>query len=421
MSNKTDDVLIVGGGIGGLTLALALHKAGVSCRIFEAVPQLKPLGVGLNLLPHAMRELDSLGLKDALCAKGVLTREYRFYTNHGQLVDRETRGQFAGLDWPQVSIHRGDLHMALYDAVQERLGVDALILGQRCVGVDQDGEGVTVHLVDSADGAPLPSIRGKVVIACDGVHSVIRRQFHPKEATPRYQGSTQWRGVTRSKPFLSGASMCYVGTFRTGKLITYPIRNDIDDEGNQLINWVIEFARPEEKQRDWNREGKLEDFAHLFEHCRFDWLDVPAMLRTADAVYEYPMVDQDPLSFWTDGRVTLLGDAAHPMMPRGSNGAAQAIIDATTLASVLAHSNDWLLALKEYETRRLKATSDIVLANREIAPDAILLVVDERTGGEQFVNIDDVISNDERKQWQQRYKQVAGFSAEVLNVASASD
>ncbi|MFM0339896.1 flavin-dependent oxidoreductase [Paraburkholderia fungorum] len=414
MNNRMEEVIIVGGGIGGLTLAIALHKAGVRCRVFEAVPQLKPLGVGLNLLPHAMREMDSLGLKEALCAKGILTREYSFYTNHGQLVDHEPRGQFAGLDWPQVSIHRGDLHMTLYDAVCERLGADAVVLGQRCIGFDQNADGVTAHFEDAVDSRRLPDVSGKVLIACDGVHSVVRKQFHPKEATPRYQGSTQWRGVTRWKPFQSGASMCYIGTFRTGKLITYPIRDDIDSEGHQLMNWVIEFARPEEQQRDWNRAGRLEDFVHLFEHCRFDWLDVPAMLRAADAVYEYPMVDQDPLSFWTRGRVTLLGDAAHPMMPRGSNGAAQAIIDATTLAGLLTDSNDWPQALVEYERRRLKATSDVVLANREIAPDAILLVVDERTGGKPFDDIDEVISREERKQWQLRYKQVAGFSADAL-------
>ncbi|MFM0074434.1 flavin-dependent oxidoreductase [Paraburkholderia sediminicola] len=414
MNNRMEEVIIVGGGIGGLTLALALHKAGVQCRVFEAVPQLKPLGVGLNLLPHAMREMDSLGLKEALCAKGILTREYSFYTNHGQLVDHEPRGQFAGLDWPQVSIHRGDLHMTLYDAVCERLGADAVVLGQRCIGFDQHADGVTAHFEDAVDGSRLPDVSGKVLIACDGVHSAVREQFHPKEATPRYQGSTQWRGVTRWKPFQSGASMCYIGTFRTGKLITYPIRDDIDSEGHQLMNWVIEFARPEEQQRDWNRAGRLEDFVHLFEHCRFDWLDVPAMLRAADAVYEYPMVDQDPLSFWTRGRATLLGDAAHPMMPRGSNGAAQAIIDATTLAGLLTDSNDWPQALVEYERRRLKATSDVVLANREIAPDAILLVVDERTGGKPFNDIDEVISHEERKQWQLRYKQVAGFSADSL-------
>ncbi|MGK8209360.1 flavin-dependent oxidoreductase [Burkholderia cenocepacia] len=414
MYDEVEDVIVVGGGIGGLTLALALHEKGVRCRVFEAVPRLKPLGVGLNLLPHAMREMDKLGLVDELCRKGIETREYSFYTQHGQLVDHEPRGRYAGLDWPQVSIHRGDLQMTLYDAACARLGSDAIVLGQRLVGFDHDERGVMAYFEDATAEKRVSAVRGKVLVACDGVHSVVRRIFHPREAQPRYQGSTQYRGVTRWKPFQSGASMCYIGTFRTGKLITYPIRDNIDGEGRQLMNWVIEYARPEAHQRDWNREGKLEDFIHLFEHCRFDWLDVPAMLRAADAIYEYPMVDQDPLSFWTQGRVTLLGDAAHPMMPRGSNGAAQAIIDATTLAELLGESDDWPTALKVYEERRLPATSSVVLANREIAPDAILLVVDERTGGQPFDSIDDVISRDERKQWQLRYKEVAGFSADAL-------
>lgn len=408
------EVVIIGAGIGGLTFALALHRVGIPCRIYESVSEIRPLGVGLNLLPHAMKELAGLGLEEELLAKGRETREYSFFTSHGQLVHREPRGKFAGYAWPQVSIHRGDLQMTLLDAVHERLGKNAIHLGQRCTGVEQDESGVTVHLTDSATGQLLPPTRAQTVVACDGVHSAIRKQFHPAEAKPRYQGSTQWRGVTRAKPFMSGASMAYVGTYRTGKLITYPIRDNIDGQGTQLINWVIEYAKPEEDERDWNRKGQLEDFIHLFEDCHFDWLDVPEMLRAADAVYEYPMVDQDPLEYWTVGRVTLLGDAAHPMMPRGSNGAAQAIIDATALAALLASEDDPRNALQHYEQKRLKATGDVVLANREIAPDAILLVVDERSGGKPFERIEDIISQDELREWQERYKRVAGFDADTL-------
>ncbi|AOZ08566.1 flavin-dependent oxidoreductase [Cupriavidus malaysiensis] len=415
--SQEKEVVIIGAGIGGLTLALALHRVGIRCRIYESVTELKPLGVGLNLLPHAMKEPARLGLQERLLAKGQETREYCFFTSHGQLVHREPRGKFAGYAWPQVSIHRGDLQMTLLAAVEERLGADVLHLGQRCTGVEQDDAGVTVHLQDSGSGAPLAPVSAQVVVACDGVHSVIRKQFHPAEARPRYQGSTQWRGVTRAKPFMSGASMAYVGTYHTGKLITYPIRDNIDGEGTQLINWVIEFAKPEEEERDWNRQGRLEDFLHLFEHSQFEWLDIPAMLREADAVYEYPMVDQDPLGFWTVGRVTLLGDAAHPMMPRGSNGAAQAIIDATALADLLAAEDDPRRALQAYEHKRLKATGDVVLANREIAPDAILLVVEERTGGKPFERLEDVISAQELLAWQERYKRVAGFDAGTLSAA----
>ena len=402
-------VIIVGAGIGGLALALALERARVPFRIYEAAAQIRPLGVGLNLLPHAVRELAALGLQEKLLERGVETREYGFYTKHGQLVYREPRGRFAGLEWPQISIHRGDLHLALLEALEQRLGRGFVQLGHRCVGVEQDADGISV-IFDNGLKA-----RGAVAIACDGVSSVVRKQYHPREAVPRYEGTTQYRGVTRWKPFLSGASMSYMGTYETGKLIIYPIRKNVDAEGRSLVNWVIELAKPNDQLlRDWNRPSRVEEFIAHFEHARFDWLDIPALLRAADAIYEYPMVDQEPLPFWTSGRVTLLGDAAHPMMPRGSNGSAQAIIDATTLADLLSKSSDFPVVLKAYESIRLPATAKVVLANREIAPDAILRVVEERTGGRPFARIEDVISQDELVQWQERYRKVAGFSAQDL-------
>ena len=406
--------IVIGGGIGGLSFALALHQQGIACRIFEAAPQIKPLGVGLNLLPHAMRDLASLGLEKALTAKGIETGEYCFFTRLGQLVYREPRGREAGYDWPQVSVHRADLHGVLLAAVAERLGPNAIELGRKCVAVDQDDGAAIVHFVDTASGDALPPVRGRVAIACDGVHSVARKTFHPKEAVPRYQGSTQYRGCTVWTPFLTGRSMVYMGTAETGKLIIYPMRDNVDGEGRQLINFVIELQRLKEQERDWNRQSDVDEFIGHFEHANFDWLDIPAVLRAADVILEYPMVDQDPLPFWSAGRITLLGDAAHPMMPRGSNGAAQAIIDAVTLAGLLKSIPDAAAALKEYEARRLKATGDVVLANREIAPDAILRVVEERTGGKPFRHINDVISNDELEQWQERYRQVAGFSKSAL-------
>lgn len=411
-----DEVVIIGGGIGGLTLALALHREGVPFRVYEAVQEIKPLGVGLNLLPHAMRELAGLGLEAELRSKGVETREYCYFTRNGQLVQREPRGKFAGYDWPQIAIHRGDLHFTLLDAVRARAGADAVVSGHKCVSVEQDDEAAIAHFVNPASGAALPPVRGRVAIACDGVNSVTRVQMHPKEAVPRFEGTIQYRGTTRWKPYLSGATHFYMGTNETGKLVMYPIRDNIDGQGAQLINWVIEVVRPTDQlQRDWNRRAEVGDFIHHFEHARFDWLDIPALMRAADAVYEYPMIDQDPLPFWTEGRITLLGDAAHPMMPRGSNGAAHAIIDATTLAELLGAGGDPRAALKEYEARRLKATGDVVLANREISPDAILRVVEQRTGGKPFDRIEDVISAQELEQWQARYRKVAGFAREDLS------
>ncbi len=409
------EVVIIGGGIGGLALALALHRAGIGFRVYEAAREIKPLGVGLNLLPHAMRELAGLGLEAELRAKGVETKEYCFFTRNGQLVQREPRGLYAGYEWPQIAIHRADLHLTLLEAVRARAGKDAVLLGHKCTSVEQDEHAAIVHFADAATGDALPPVRGKVTIACDGVHSVARSQMHPTEAVPRYEGTTQYRGTTRWKPYLSGATHFYLGTYETGKLVMYPVRNDIDGQGTQLINWVIEVSRPADKLlRDWNRRSSVEEFIGDFEHCSFDWLDIPALMRAADAVYEYPMIDQDPLPFWTDGRITLLGDAAHPMMPRGSNGSAHAIIDATTLAGLLATEDDPRAALKLYEARRLQATGNVVLANREIAPDAILRVVEERTGGKPFQRIEDVISVRELEEWQARYKKVAGFAREDL-------
>jgi 2-polyprenyl-6-methoxyphenol hydroxylase-like FAD-dependent oxidoreductase len=413
-NNGSSDVIVIGGGIGGLSLALALHRSGIACRIFESSAEIRPLGVGLNLLPHALHVLGELGLEAALLAKGVETQEYCFYTRHGQLVYREPRGRFAGYSAPQISIHRADLHGALLEAVTERLGAEAIHLNHRCVDLEQDEGGVTVHFVNAKGEAQTP-VQGAIAIACDGVHSIARGKYHPDEAKPRYEGTTQYRGVTRWKPFLTGASMIYMGTFETGKLIMYPVRNNIDADGNQLFNWVIEVSRPNDQLlRDWNRKSEVGEFIAHFEDASFDWLDIAAVLRAADAVYEYPMVDQDPLTFWTSGRITLLGDAAHPMMPRGSNGAAQAILDASTLAGLLASGGDQRDALRTYEAKRLKATSDVVLANRGIAPDAILRVIEERTAGKPFRHIDDVISQEELQQWQDRYRQVAGFAGKDL-------
>ena len=403
------DVVIVGAGIGGLALALALHRHGTAVRIYEAAPELRALGVGLNLLPHAVRELADLGLEGRLISTGIPTREYLFYTRAGQLVYSEPRGRDAGYGWPQISIHRGDLHAILLEAVIERLGAGAVILDHKCVGVAQDEDQAIARFEDKAEA------RGTVLVACDGIHSAARGQMHPNDSALRYEGTAQYRGVTKWPPFHGGASMAYLGTNRHGKLVMYPIRNDIDGQGNQLLNWVIEVQRPTEHLiRDWTRKARVEDFIAGFEKCRFDWLDVPAMLHGAEEVYEYPMVDQEPLPFWTQGRITLLGDAAHPMMPRGSNGAAQAIIDATTLAAVLSASADPRPALKRYETQRLAATSGVVIANRSISPDAILNVIEERTGGKTFDRIEDVISHEELVEWQERYKEVAGFAARDL-------
>ncbi len=403
-----NDVLIVGGGIGGLTLALMLHEQGIPCRVLEAAPEIKPLGVGINLLPHAMKELTALGLQSALAAVAVETRELAFYNRHGQFIFKEPRGRFAGYEWPQLSIHRGDLHVALIEEARKRLGADRVLLDRKCTQVDQDANGVTVHTADAGVH------RGAAAVGCDGFHSAVRRQFYPDEAPPHYGGINMWRGVTWAKPYLTGASMVLAGALRTGQMVIYPIRPGLDAKGRQLINWVAEIEQPDHGANDWSKKGRLADFFPAFKDWCFDWLDAAALLETAETVLEYPMVDRDPVTRWSFGRVTLLGDAAHPMYPRGSNGAGQAILDARTLATLLKSRADPAAALKAYESERLPATSKVVLTNRTRPPDAILDEVDKRTGGERFARIEDVISQDEMAAMSEGYKQVAGFGKSQL-------
>jgi 2-polyprenyl-6-methoxyphenol hydroxylase-like FAD-dependent oxidoreductase len=394
------DVLIVGAGIGGLTLALELHAKGIACRVYESAPEIKAVGVGVNILPHASAILADLGLEAALAKAAIETQEAAFFNRFGQLIYKEPLGRRAGYRTPQFSIHRGDLQAVLLDAVKARLGPDRLQLGWHCLGFEQDDAGVTLRFRDRG------AVKGRYAIACDGIHSVIRRQLYPDEGEPHYTGVNMWRGVTRWKPVLSGASMTRAGWLATGKLVHYPIRNDVDSEGRQLVNWLWEIETPEYKKWDWNRAAKVEDFIEDVESWRFDWLDVPAFLRAADLVLEYPMVDKDPLPAWSFGRVTLLGDAAHPMVPRGSNGAGQAILDARALAACLHERR----SLKDYEARRLGPTAKVVLENRRNPPDAILREVYERTGDRPFRSIDEVISPQELAALSERYKQVAGYS-----------
>jgi 2-polyprenyl-6-methoxyphenol hydroxylase-like FAD-dependent oxidoreductase len=407
-SENARDVLITGGGVTGLTLALSLHEAGIPCRVFEAAPELKWLGVGINLLPHAVRELTELGLAERLARHAVLTREMCFYNRFGQFVYKEPRGRHAGYDWPQFSIHRGDLHRVLVEAVRERLGPDAIALAYRCEALEQDAEGVSVRF------AGRPSVRGGVAIACDGVHSAVRRQLYPGEGPPVYTGTNMWRGVTRWKPYLSGESFVQCGWLDVGKVVVYPIGKELDAQGRQLITWTAEFRSPRNVQADWSLNGRLQDFLPTFESFRFEWLDIAEMLRNAEVVLEYPMVDRDPVSRWTFGRVTLVGDAAHPMVPRGANGAAQGILDARTLAGCLARERDPVAALKAYENARLKAANEVVLASRSISPDTILRVVHERTGDKPFGRVEDVVSEAELAALMEKYKRVAGFEREAL-------
>lgn len=411
------DVAIVGAGIGGLTAALSLNAAGFSCRVYEAAAEIKPLGVGINLLPHAVRVLDGLGLLDALAAAGVTTAASAFYNAHGQFVYSEPAGRLAGYRWPQFSIHRGDLQAVLLQAVRERLGLEAVVAGHRCAGFEQDDAGVTLRFEDGA-GQPCATAHAKIALACDGIHSAIRKQLYPDDGPPRYSGVNMWRGAVVMKPFLDGATMVRAGWLSVGKMVIYPIRDNVDGQGNQLVNWVAEIEAAQPARRDWNRQGSLDDFYPAFADWNFDWLDVAAMIRATDNILEYPMVDQDPLPRWSFGRVTLLGDAAHPMVPRGSNGAGQAILDAPCLVEQLQALGLTPEALSAYDRIRGKATADVVLMNRKAPPDAILKTVHERTGGQPFGAIEEVISHAELAAISDSYKNVAGLNKDALNASA---
>jgi len=406
-----EDVLIIGGGIGGLTLALMLHQRGIPCRVFEAAPELKPLGVGINLLPHAMKELAALGLEPQLARLGVLTAEAAFFNRFGQLIYKEPLGRAAGYDWPQISIHRADLHRTLWEAAAAALGGERLHLGWQCLGAEAGG---TARFRRSDIGETLPPQRGRAVIGADGIHSTLRKQLYPDEGEPIYSGVNMWRGVTRWEPILGGATMIRCGWFTHAKIVIYPIQNHIDAAGRQLVNWVVEIETPKYERWNWARPGRLEDFIGPMQDWHFDWLDVPEFLRRAEVALEYPMVDKDPLPRWSFGRLTLLGDAAHPMYPRGSNGAGQAIVDARALADCLAAAGEPEAALAAYEAQRLEATAKVVRTNRTTPPDWILGEVHKRTGDKPFASIDDVISRQELVAITDAYKRVAGYDREKL-------
>lgn len=413
-------IIVVGAGIAGLTFALSLKKRGIDCRLFEAAPEVKELGVGITLLPHAVREYSALGLEDELRKHGIENRESAFFTHQGQFIYKEPRGALAGYPYPEIGMHRGRLHRILYEAALKALGPERVKINHQCVKVEQDSLGVTVYFKETSTGKNLPAVKGSVVIAADGVNSAVRRQFYPDEEM-YFGGINTWRGVTRMKPIFDGRTYMRVGSINTGKLVIYPIIDNIDGTGDQLVNWVAEMRQDVSYRNDWNKAGKLEELLPLFADCKFDWLDVPAMLTNSDIILEYPMVDKTPVPRWTFDRVTFMGDAAHPMYPRGSNGSAQAIVDARTLADLVAQSEGNAHAvLAAYETARLETTSKIVLTNREAPPDFIIMKVEELTGNKPFRHIDDVISQDELRQISENYKNVAGFSLKSFQPAAAN-
>jgi 2-polyprenyl-6-methoxyphenol hydroxylase-like FAD-dependent oxidoreductase len=410
-----DDIVIVGGGIGGLTLALSLHAVGLGkhVRAFDTVPEFKTIGGGINLGPHAIKVLSDLGLESALVAVSKQPLDYAFFTKHGQLVYREPWGKAAGHKWPHISIHRAELHDVLANAVIERMGPESLQLGRRCVDVVQENNSVSATFMSAGNDTP-ETRTGSILVGCDGVHSVVRKKLFPDEGPPRFHGINLWRGLARHRPILTGSSIIRIGATHT-TIIIYPVRDDVDEEGNQLVNWVAEADSNSAVKADWTGKAQLEDFYPLYENWVFDWIDVAALIRGTDPILAYPMVDRDPLERWTFGRITLLGDAAHPMFPRGGNGGAQAILDAKSLAHHLAQSpDDFASALPKYEAERRPATTQVVLQNRSAPPNMIVDTVEKMTAGKPFDKIEDVISAEKLREIFAAYQKIAGYHVDVV-------
>ena len=410
-------VLIAGGGISGLALGLTCHQIGVPFKVFESVSELRPLGVGINLQPTAVRELFDLGIDDALDTIGIRTRDYGMYSKKGLQVWSEPRGTWAGYKWPQYSVHRGKLHMLLYETLLARAGENCVETGWSATGFTNQGDEAVLEL-KNAEGHKRQET-GRIIIGADGIHSTLRATMEPDEGPPLWGGHILWRATTRAKPFLSGASMVMVGHAGL-RFVSYPITQADAETGEADINWIAMLQKnPDDpwRKEDWAREAKLEEFAPKFDELKFDWIDIPALIAGAEKVYEYPMVDRNPIDRWTHGRVSLMGDAAHAAYPVGSNGAGSGILDARKLGAAFIKYGLTETALLAYENEMRPVTSKVVLMNRVAGPDAILDVVEARCGG-QFDDINDVISQTELAEHAEKYKLTAGYGIAETNASA---
>jgi 5-methylphenazine-1-carboxylate 1-monooxygenase len=406
-------VVVVGGGIAGLSLALSLHQAGIEVRVYEAVGDLAPLGVGINLQPGAVRELTELGLGDALARTGIATQGLTYFNKLGQLIWSEPRGLSAGYKWPQYSIHRGRLQFLLLQATRERIGDDNFRSGFRLAHFEQNQNRVVATLGNVSSGALL-SDDADILVGADGIHSAVRRQLYPSEAGPHFARQILWRAAVDAEPFLGGHTMIIAGHFNQ-RIIVYPIARG-DGEGQLLTNWICQMAVPHDApvREDWNRTVPRQQVLRTFDKWRFPWLDLPALIRRTTQIYEFPLIDRDPVQAWTFGRVTLVGDAAHPMQPIGSQAGSQAIIDARTLTGLLLSASNPINALERYDAERRPVMNDIVLRNRHFGPEAALQLVEERAPA-GFDRVDDVVSQKDIEEIAASFSSAAGLDIKTVN------
>jgi 2-polyprenyl-6-methoxyphenol hydroxylase-like FAD-dependent oxidoreductase len=411
-------VLIVGGGIGGLATALSLHDVGISCTVFEQVRELRELGVGINTLPHAIKELAALGLLPELDRAGIRTRELIYANRFGQVVWRELRGTDAGFDTPQFSIHRGKLHGVLLQAVRARLGENAVRSGCRLVSFSEHADRVAARF-ERRDAGEAFDAEGDVLVGADGIHSTVRGTFYPDEGPPVWNGMMLWRGAADWPVYIDGRTMVIAGGMGQ-KFVYYPIHADPAAPKRRLTNWAV-MARigvgtgAPPRREDWNREGRMDEVEPFVrDRFKLDFVDPLALIRASGTFYEYPMCDRDPLPRWSFGRATLLGDAAHPMYPVGSNGASQAVLDARSLARHLAGGAGAVDALAAYDAERRPMTAEIVLNNRKGGPERVIDVLEERAP-DGFTDIDAVASHAEREAIVRGYASMSGFAREQVN------
>jgi 5-methylphenazine-1-carboxylate 1-monooxygenase len=417
----TMKVLIAGGGVGGLTLALMLKQRGIEAEIFEQSTEIRELGVGINTLPHAIRELSMLGLLPALDRIAIRTKELVYMNRFGQDIWREPRGLDAGFDVPQFSIHRGRLQNVIHRAVQAEVGESHIHTGCRLGSFTQDEAGVRAFFFDRK-GHHVKTATGDVLIGADGIHSTIRSMLFPNEGPPSWNGIMLWRGAADWPQFMDGKSMIIAGGM-DAKAVLYPIAPGLRPDA-PLTNWAIAVKLGDgsaqlPRREDWSRRGRLEDLMPHVQRFRVNEVDVKALIMATPNIWEYPMCDRDPLPRWTDGRITLLGDAAHPMYPVGSNGASQAILDARCLADLLVSSDSPQAALAAYERERLPATAQIVRMNRKGGPESVIDAV-ESLAPDGFRNIDDVLTFEQRKSIVRGYASIAGFTQDKVNKGKAA-
>ena len=409
-------VIIAGGGIGGLSLALTLDQIGVPFVVFESVQTLRPLGVGINLQPNAVRELYDMGIdSEELDEIGLPAEEWALVGLNGNDIYAEPRGLLAGYKWPQYAVHRGQFQMLLYNHVCARAGADVVRLGHQVKGDEENADGTVSALIRLVDGTAVRET-GRLMIGADGLHSAVLAQMHPDQPPIHWGGAIMWRGTTLANPVRTGSSFIGLGT-HSQRMVIYPISHPDPSTGLAAINWIAEVTV--DNSHGWQSSGwfepvEIDDFIHHFEDWTYDWLDVPELLRGANIAYQNAMIDRDPVSTWIDGNVALLGDAAHPMYPTGSNGASQAIVDARVLGATLIEHGVTQDALAAYDKQLCGPISEVVLRNRGAGPFGLLNMVDERCGG-AFDDIDDIITPVERSEFMAGYKAAAGFAIEKLN------